>query len=60
MAQAFILCPTTKNYVYVGMNLEWLDLETLALKDEELTCPQCGEKHVWNKDDLTLRADGGG
>jgi len=60
MAQAFILCPKTTDYVYVGLNLEWLDLETMTLEDEELVCPRCGEKHVWNKDDLTLRSDGGG
>jgi hypothetical protein len=60
MAQAFILCPITQKYVYVGLNLEWIALDTLEIENEELTCPQCGEKHVWNKDDLTLRADGGG
>ncbi len=60
MAQAFILCPGTKKYVYVGMNFDWLDLETLDIGQEELDCPECGETHVWSKDDLTLRADGGG
>jgi hypothetical protein len=60
MAQAFILCPNTGKYVYVGMNLEWLDIETLEIGDDELDCPECGETHPWGKDDLTLRADGGG
>lgn len=60
MSQAFIRCPNSEKYVYVGLNLEWLDLETLDLGEQELTCPVCGKIHVWNKDDLTLRSDGSG
>ncbi len=60
MSQAFIVCPNSEKYVYVGLNLEWLELETLEIGDQTLTCPVCGETHVWNKDDLLLRSDGSG
>lgn len=58
MSQAFILCPNSHKYIYVGLNLEWLELESLELGDQELTCPKCGEIHVWDKHDVTLRSDG--
>ena len=60
MSQAFILCPTTKEFVYVGLNLEWLNIDTIELVEQTLSCPLCGQDHVWNQEDLTLRADGAG
>ena len=60
MSQAFIRCPNTEKDVYVGLNLEWLDLDTLQIGEQELVCPECGETHVWGKDDLVLRSDGAG
>ena len=60
MSQAFIVCPDSRKFVYVGLNLEWLDLESLEIGDQELTCRACGKVHVWNKDDLVLRSDGSG
>lgn len=60
MSQAFILCPNSDEYVYVGLNLEWLELEALELGEQEIDCPICGETHIWNKTDLTLRSDGSG
>ena len=60
MSQAFIVCPKTSKFVYVGLNLEWNDLDALDIGDQEVACPACGETHPWNKDDLTLRSDGSG
>ena len=60
MSQAFIRCPNSDKYVYVGLNLEWLELEALDLGEQETLCPVCGETHVWNKADLVLRSDGSG
>lgn len=60
MSQAFIRCPETGRDVYVGLNLEWADLDALGLGEQDVKCPACGATHSWNKDDLVLRADGGG
>ena len=60
MSQAFIRCPNKEKYVYVGLNLEWPELESLEIGEQEIQCPACGETHVWNKADLTLRSDGSG
>lgn len=60
MSQAFIRCPATGREVYVGLNLDWFDVDALELGEQETRCPECGETHCWTKDDLTLRADGGG
>ncbi len=60
MSQAFIRCPNSDKYVYVGLNLEWLELEALDLGEQETRCPVCGENHIWNKADLVLRSDGSG
>ena len=37
MSQTFIHCPNSEKYVYEGLNLEWLDLETLQVGQQELT-----------------------
>ena len=58
MSQAFIRCPNSEEYVYVGLNLEWPELQSLQLGEQEMKCPDCGEVHVWTKDDLLLRSDG--
>jgi hypothetical protein len=62
MSQAFILCPVSEKYVYVGLNLEWLEVDGLELElgEQEIGCRHCGKSHVWNKDQLVLRSDGGG
>ena len=60
MLQAFIRCPNTEKDVYVGLNLEWLELESLEIGEQEILCPACGKTHVWTKADLTLRSDGSG
>lgn len=60
MSQAFIDCPETGRPIYVGLNFEWLQLEAVEIGNQTIDCRQCGERHVWNKNDVNLRADGGG
>ena len=60
MSQAYINCPKTKKDIYVGLNLEWSQLDSLELPPQEITCPQCGETHEFSKQDVILRADGAG
>lgn len=59
MAQVLIRCPTTDREIYTGLNFDWDTLAWQPLGEMELACPACGEKHIWNKDDAYLRADGG-
>ena len=60
MSQAYIYCPNTRMDIYVGLNLEWLQLDSLELPTQEILCPRCGETHEYSKQDLYLRADGAG
>jgi hypothetical protein len=60
MSQAFIACPKTHREIYVGINLEWLQLDSLSNIRRQIECPHCGEDHEYTKLDLLLRADGAG
>ena len=63
MSQVFMDCPTTRKLVYVGLNMEWNQLEALepvATDPNVSNCPHCGKSHRFEKQDLYLRADGGG
>lgn len=60
MSQAFVACPETGAWVYVGLNLEWLGLDTLEIGTHETKCPICGKTHEWSADDIVLRSDGAG
>jgi len=60
MSQAFVTCPETNAFVYVGLNLEWIGLDCLDIGEQTIECPVCGHVHKWSKEDLVLRADGGG
>ncbi len=60
MSQAYISCPKTRREVYVGLNVEWLQLDSLGNQTEEIECPHCGKTHKYSKQDLLLRADGAG
>ena len=60
MSQAYIICPATVRHVYVGLNFEWLQIDSLDIEEQTIDCPECGSQHHWNKDDVVLRADGGG
>ena len=63
MSQVFMNCPKTGNPVYVGLNLEWNALEAYEMNPREMTlkdCSECGGDHTFRKNELFLRADGGG
>ena len=63
MSQVFMDCPTTRKLVYVGLNMEWNQLEAfepVATIPNISNCPHCGKSHRFEKRDLYLRADGGG
>ena len=60
MSQAFVTCPETNAFVYVGLNLEWIGLDCLDIGEQTIECPVCGQLHKYSKEDLVLRADGGG
>ena len=59
MSQAFVTCPKTNGFVYVGLNLEWTALDCLDIGEQTIDCPESGQVHTWSKEDLILRADGG-
>jgi hypothetical protein len=60
MSQAFVTCPETSEFIYVGLDLEWTGLDCLDIGEQTIDCPRCGGVHKWSKDDLVLSADGGG
>ena len=63
MSQALMKCPNTAKPLYVGLNLEWGELECLdlvAVDQQVSNCPHCGQTHRFEKNDLFLRADGAG
>lgn len=63
MSQAFMNCPATGKPVYVGLNMEWGELECLdpsAVDCNIPKCPHCGQAHRFEKNDLYLRTDGAG
>ncbi|MED5575670.1 MAG: hypothetical protein VX955_16180, partial [Pseudomonadota bacterium] len=63
MSQVFMDCPTTRKLVDVGLNMEWNQLEAfepVATDPNISNCPHCGKSHRFEKQDLYLRADGGG
>ena len=48
MSQVFMDCPTTRKLVYVGLNMEWNQLEALepvATDPNVSNCPHCGKSH---------------
>ena len=63
MAQVFMRCPETGKPVYVGLNMDWNELETFDPAGKRMTvpqCPYCRAEHPFQKIDLFLRADGAG
>ena len=60
MSQAFVYCPQSEDWVYTGLNVEWLGLDSLELGKQKITCPKCGELHEWTTEELVLRSDGAG
>lgn len=63
MSQVFMRCPNTGKPLYVGLSLEWGELEALepaSVNRKVPCCPHCGRAHRFANEDLFLRADGGG
>ena len=52
MALVMIKCPTTGKPIATGLATESLDAE--PLRDEVVSCPECGEDHVWQREDAYL------
>ena len=56
-------CPSTGKPIYVGLDMDWGQLEALdvsALDQKIAECPHCKLEHRFEKNDLFLRADGAG
>lgn len=60
MSQAFVFCPESEVWIYTGLNVEWMGLDTLELGKQKITCPKCGQLHEWTTEELVLRSDGAG
>jgi hypothetical protein len=60
MSQPYIPCPQTGRSMYIGLNLEWINLDALDIGPQQISCPECGSVHTWVKEDIRLRADGAG
>ena len=60
MSQAFVFCPQSESWIYTGLNVEWLGLDTLQLGQQQIACPKCGQEHEWTTEELILRSDGAG
>lgn len=60
MARVMIICPHTQKQVYTGMNFDWMQFESVQIGEKSVTCPECGEEHIWTRADATLVADGAG
>ncbi len=49
-------CPATGNPVSTGMNLSDKALERLFVVGNIMwSCPECGQRHVWGKEDAYLQ-----
>ncbi|MEY2485491.1 MAG: hypothetical protein QOH39_1139 [Verrucomicrobiota bacterium] len=46
-----IKCPKTGKPVYTGVAMSEGAFKSATLHDNAIGCPQCGEQHVWNKED---------
>ena len=60
MPQVMIRCPETDRDVYTGLNFDWNTLDWEPLGELSFTCAECGQDHIWTKEDAHLRADGAG
>jgi hypothetical protein len=49
-----IACPTTNRPVDTGLSMSIKEFEAADLSRIELECPDCGETHVWSKQDSVI------
>lgn len=61
MSQVLITCPVSGEEVPTGISLPPELFEEAVFADNSVTCPACGQVHVWSKEDAFLRnGDGPG
>lgn len=56
MAMVLIRCPVTDLPVSTGLFMDESTFRSATLEEEEtrLSCPLCGETHVWRKEEAYL------
>ena len=57
MARAMIACPNTGKPVYTGMSFDTLSFATSRLSNRSVACPECGQVHIWNKQNAYLESE---
>ncbi len=59
MPRILITCPETKKPVYTGLNFDWFTFDAMEIEPTSMDCPECGQRHRWQKADAYPEADGG-
>ncbi len=54
MSDIMIKCPTTGREVSVGIDTDQISFSQLPNIPASMTCPECGEAHVWSKGEAWL------
>ncbi len=57
MARAMVACPNTGNPIYTGMSFDKITFETSQLPNRSVVCPECGQAHIWNKQNAYLECE---
>lgn len=52
MGRAMIVCPKTGKYVFTGIAMDRVSFEGVQMSGNSVTCPECGQVHVWDKKDV--------
>ena len=51
MPQVLIECPTTKQPVYTGLDMDARTWATATVERNSIQCPHCPEMHTWSMKD---------
>jgi len=57
MPELLITCPKTNKPVETGIAMSKGPLADDAFQNNTLTCPHCGEEHVWSSKDTYFAGD---
>ncbi len=57
MARAMVACPNTGKAIYTGMSFDKITFETSQLPDRSVLCPECGQAHIWNRQNAYLESE---
>ncbi len=58
MPRVMIKCPKTGKPVPTGMGADQKSFESGCFRDNSFgPCPECGQRHIWQKDDAFLEGD---